>query len=327
MAEVQFGVHVPNAGPMASPENLVCLARRAEELGYDSIWVSDHIIAPEGFASVYPYGSNPPLSTPGAEIYYEPLTTLAYLAGATQQIRLGISVLVVPMRNPVYTAKIIATLDALSGGRVILGVGAGWLREEFEALGQDGAGFVQRGRKTDEWIAIYRTLWSDETVVSFEGEFYSLPPVRSFPKPVQRPVQYASAQSRYWPGPPIWVGGNTKAALRRVARLGDGWQGLRLSAEEIRTSMQQIRELLAEVGRPPEEIVLSTRGNAGLQPARPDDADWEFVGDPRTAAERARRYVEAGSQHISLSFQPRESLAGQLESMEWFATEVRPLMG
>jgi probable F420-dependent oxidoreductase len=208
-APIRFGVALPNYGPLANPENLMRLARRAEARGVDSVWLSDHLVAPVQVGSVYPYDKRPDRK-PGEmgviEEFYEPLTTLAYLAGATERIRLGVSVYVVPYRNPVVTAKIVATLDALSRGRVIFGVGVGWLREEFAALGQDAR---KRGRVTDEYLEVCRRIWRDD-VAEFSCEHYMLPAVRTGPKPSQRP----------WP--PIWVGGNSAAARERAVKLGDG---------------------------------------------------------------------------------------------------------
>ncbi|MBM4246385.1 MAG: LLM class flavin-dependent oxidoreductase, partial [Deltaproteobacteria bacterium] len=217
---MRFGIAVPNYGPLATAENMVRLARRAEALGLDSIWVADHLVAPVGVQSIYPFDKSPD-PKPGdmgvIEEFYEPLTTLAFLAGTTSRIRLGVSVYVMPYRNPVVTAKTVATLDALSGGRAIFGVGVGWLREEFTALGQDAR---HRGRVTDEYLEVCRRLWRDE-VAEFAGRHYTLPAVRSGPKPVQRP----------WP--PIWIGGNSEAAERRAIALGDGLHLIDLSPGEV----------------------------------------------------------------------------------------------
>src|SRR5215472_8941139 len=209
------GVTLPNYGPLAGAASLARLARRAEALGFDSIWVADHLVMPCDADSVYPFDR--PARLDGLVEFYEPLVTLAYLAAVTSRIRLGVSVYVVPYRNPVVTAKLIATLDALSNGRVIFGAGVGWLREEFRAVGADPA---RRGRVTDEYLEVCRRLWRDE-VSSFSGAHYHLPPVLSGPKPIQRP----------WP--PIWIGGNSSAALTRAVTRGDGLHLIDLSAQEI----------------------------------------------------------------------------------------------
>ena len=206
---VRVGVTLPNYGPLAGAEALARLARHAEALGFDSIWVADHLVAPCDVRSVYPFDPRAratPARLDGLVEFYEPLVTLAYVAAVTRRIRLGVSVYVLPYRNPVVTAKLVATLDALSGGRVIFGVGVGWLREEFRAVAADPS---RRGRVTDEYLEVCRRLWRDD-VASFAGVHYHLPPVRTGPKPLQRP----------WP--PIWIGGNSQAALARAVALGDG---------------------------------------------------------------------------------------------------------
>lgn len=320
MSSISFGVSLPSAGAMASAQNIRTVAEAAERLGYDSVWVSDHIVAPAEFKSVYPYGGGGPFSTPGSSTYYDPLVTLAWIAGATQRVRLGVSVLVVPLRNPVYAGKLIASLDALSGGRVTMGVGVGWLREEFDVVAAPE--FDHRGQVTDEWIAIWRALWADDPVSSFDGEHYRVPPVESFPKPVQRPA----GRDQRWPGPPIWVGGNSKAALRRVARLGDGWQGLRMNLDEFQRCLPELDEQLRAVGRSRESIAVSSRLNLRHGPAQSGDTDWDVAGDPQFAAERVRSFVKAGTRDFLALAQPRESIAGMVETLEWFAKDVRPLV-
>ena len=242
---LRFGIALPNYGALASAENLLRLARRAEARGIDSVWVSDHLVAPLRVGSLYPYDKRPD-PQPGMgviEEVYEPLTTLAFVAGATERIRLGVSVYVMPYRNPVVTAKTVATLDALSGGRVIFGVGVGWLREEFAALGQDPR---SRGRTTDEYLEVCRRLWRDD-VAEFAGAHYVLPAVRSAPKPRQRP----------WP--PIWVGGNSPAAQGRAVRLGDGLHLIDLAPDEAAARVARVRDDLARAGRDPAGFTVSVR--------------------------------------------------------------------
>jgi probable F420-dependent oxidoreductase len=253
MSCLPVGVTLPNYGPLANPENLLALAQRAELLGFDSIWVADHLVVPVETASIYPYDGRDtpaPARLDGLVEFYEPLTTLAYLAAATARVRLGVSVYVVPYRNPVVTAKLVATLDALSGGRVIFGAGVGWLREEFSAVGADAR---VRGRVTDEYLEICRRLWRDE-VAQFDGVYYQLPPVRSGPKPRQRP----------WP--PIWVGGNSDAALQRAVAGGDGWHLIDQSAGAIAASAARLDTALRAAGRTRQGFTLSLR-----QAVRVDD--------------------------------------------------------
>ncbi len=247
---MRIGVTLPNYGPLAGGENLVRLARHAEALGFDSVWVADHLVVPIETASVYPFDARDtptPARLDGLVEFYEPLVTLAYLAAATTRVRLGVSVYVLPYRNPVVTAKLVATLDALSGGRVIFGVGVGWLREEFAAVGADAR---QRGRVTDEYLEVCRRLWRDD-VAAFAGDHYRLPAVRTGPKPAQRP----------WP--PIWIGGNSAAARRRAVALGDGLHLIDCRPDEIPAARTALRTALAATGRSPDSCTLSLRRSLG----------------------------------------------------------------
>jgi len=280
------GVTVPNYGPLAGAGNLAHLARRAESLGFDSVWVADHLVMPSQVGSIYPFDRRDrpePARVDGLVEFYEPLITLAYLAAATSRIRLGVSVYIVPYRNPVVTAKLVATLDALSGGRVIFGAGVGWLREEFDALGADPR---RRGRVTDEYLEVCRRLWRDD-VASYSGEHYDLPPVRSGPKPLQRP----------WP--PIWIGGNSNAALERAVALGDGLHLIDLSPNEIAPIAERVAERLRAAGRSRADFALSLR--VSLRP------DAGFTRGDRDA------YEAAGVDYLVVG--PRAESVSQIEAM------------
>ncbi len=251
IAGVRIGVALPNYGPLAGPEVLARLARLAEARGADGIWVSDHLVAPVGSESVYPYDRGPD-RRPGRlgiiEEFFECLVTLAFLAGQTERVRLGVSAYVVPYRNPVLTAKQVATLDALSGGRVVLAVGVGWLREEFAALDVPFAG---RGARTDDYLAVCRALWTGGTA-THDGPCYQLPPVRTGPRPAQRPH------------PPVWVAGNSHAALTRAARQGDGWHGIDLDPAELTAHAVRLRAACLEAGRDPGSVRVTLRRSAPL---------------------------------------------------------------
>lgn len=190
--EPRFGVVVPSSGALAQPESIVAVARRADEAGFDSIWAIDHIVIPA--SGVYVFG----------EDVYEQLVVLAHLAAVTHRVRLGTSVMVVPYRNPIVAAKMLATIDALSGGRLILGVGSGWLEEEFDAL---GAEYASRGAATDEALDTFVSLWTRRD----EGRSARFGDIRFAPTPVQEPH------------PPILIGGNSRRAIRRAVELGQGW--------------------------------------------------------------------------------------------------------
>ena len=197
---MHFGFSLPGRGPLARPDVLVKLAQRADALRYASVFVTDHVVIPSTYSSTYPYSPTGRTAGDWSQGYLEPLALMSFLAGATARVRLGTSVLVIPYRNPVVTAKMLATLDVMSRGRVILGAGVGWLREEFEAL--HAPSFDGRGRVTDEYLRLMRECWTREPV-QFDGTYYRMAPVSALPKPVQKG------------GIPIWTGGHTDAALRR----------------------------------------------------------------------------------------------------------------
>ena len=189
---MSFGFNLPFVGPLMTPENLRALATRAEELEFDHLWAADHIVLPTQVSSPYPYSPTSVSPVDPAASFCEPMSVLCYLAGCTQRIKLGTHVLVLPYRNPVLTAKMVSTLDYLSGGRAILGIGAGWMEEEFKALGLNT--FAERGAVTNEYIGILKELWTQDDP-QFQGRHYQISGVKFNPKPVQKPH------------PPIWVGG------------------------------------------------------------------------------------------------------------------------
>ena len=217
----------------ATPPDLIAdFGRIVEERGFHSIWVPEHVVFFPEYASRYPYSADGKIpGNPNGVL--EPLTALTYLAAHTDRVRLGTGICLVPQRSPVYTARQVSDLDFLSQGRLDFGIGVGWLREEFEAL---GVPWERRGARTRECIAVMKTLWCDE-VSSFEGEFFSLPACLHNPKPVQKPH------------PPLYFGGESEAALRRVAELGDGWFGFGLTVEALDSHLVRLDELLAKAGR------------------------------------------------------------------------------
>jgi probable F420-dependent oxidoreductase len=219
---------------------------------------------------------------------------------------------VVPQRPPLLSAKQWATLDALAGGRTILGVGTGWLHEEFVALGAET--FAQRGAALDEAIRIFRTTWSQPSPVSFGGEIYRFEPLHADPKPARAG------------GPPIWIGGHSRRALRRAAELGDGWEGVRMGFEELRAVRATLEELLARSNRQLDDLELAMVLDAfppGKLPAGPP-TDSDLVGSPAEMAERVRQYAALGIRHVLIHAQPWDSAASVSETMEFFAREVRP---
>ncbi len=277
---MEFGVQLPHFGSLVSGRGTLALAQRAETLGFDAVWVSDHIAYPATFAERF-----------GTAVY-EAVTTLTWVGAVTERIRLGTAVLIAPYRNPLLLAKQLSTLDDLSGGRTIVGVGAGWMEEEFAAL---GTSFTERGAITDEHLQVLRTLWRDEHP-THAGERYQFPPLCADPRPAQQPA------------PPLWIGGNSGPALRRAARLGEGWlpiwhapTGRGFSPSQLRVEIERLAELTEGAGR------LVTQRIGGLMPlALSDEATAPeplapLVGRPDQVAETLVTFRDAGLQHVILS--------------------------
>ena len=315
---MEFGISLPGRGPLAKPDQVLAIAARADALGYASIFVTDHVVLPASMArSVYPYSSTGQLPGGAAQDYLEPLAMLGALSRATKRARLGTSVLVVPYRHPLVTAKILATIDQLSGGRVILGAGVGWLREEFEALGAPP--FEERGPVTDEYLRFMRATWTTDPV-SFSGRYVSVSNVHALPKPVQAG------------GIPIWVGGHTDAAVRRAATLGDGWHPIALRPpgllfpDAYAKRAQQIQTWAREAGRDPGTITLSVRVPMEVRPRRlaaPAGERPLFQGTAEQVIGDIRAYAAAGVTHFVWDF-TNQDLQLVLQNLERFAREVRP---
>lgn len=238
---MRIGLFAPLANPFATPDYVAALGRAAEERGFHSLWVAEHVVLFDEYASCYPYAADGRIPAGGESGMLEPFGTLAFLAAHTRRIRLGTGICLVPQRNPVYTAKEVATVDWLSGGRFDFGVGVGWLAEEFEACATP---FERRGARCRDYLAAMQRLWCDP-VSEHKGEFYAFPALRQYPKPIQRPH------------PPIHFGGESDAALRRVADLGQGWYGFNLAPEDVPAHLARLDGLLARRGRRRGEIEVS----------------------------------------------------------------------
>jgi len=273
---------------------LLGVARRLEALGYDALWVSDHVVIPYRIESRYPYSATGAFPLTPDTDFLEPLTALGLVAGVTERIRLGTSVLVVPHRHPVLAAKMLATLDRLAPGRVVLGAGVGWMREEIELL---GAPYDGRGAWTDEAIAVMRACWRDERV-DFSGRFFRVDGVACRPRPARGTI-------------PIWIGGHTARALERVARLGDGWHAAFPTVEGLSKGIADLRDACRTTGRDFSSLTVSAR--IGLPARRSTDA---MLTDLHTLR-------DLGVQHIVL--EPRATgLEETITIFNRFATEIRP---
>lgn len=317
MRGMHFGFALPGRGPLATPDALVKLAQRADTLRYSSLFVTDHVVIPTSYSSPYPYSTTGRFAGDWTNGYLEPLALMSLLGGLTSRVRLGTSVLVVPYRNPVVTAKMLATLDVLSGGRVILGAGVGWMREEFEVL--QAPSFGERGKVTDEYLRLMREMWTREPV-NFTGTYYRLEPVSALPKPSQKG------------GIPIWTGGHTDAALRRAGELADGWHpiGMRppamLSPGEYADKVKVIHGWARKAGRDPKAVALTFRVPLELAPkrAKPTGGDRTyFRGTAAEVVRDIRSYQALGVSHFVFDLAPQD-LRSQLATMERFAEEVRP---
>jgi probable F420-dependent oxidoreductase len=296
---------------------LTRLARTADVLGYSVVTISDHIVLPTRSSAPYPYDHSGAFPGGAQQPYLEPIPLAAWLLAATRRLRVAISVLVVPYRNPVVTAKQLATIDAMSGGRLIVGVGVGWWPEEFQALAAPP--FAERGAVTDEYLRLMKTLWAEDDP-RFEGKYYRIGDVTMFPKPVQKPH------------PPIWVGGHTEPALRRTAVLGDAWHpiGLRgpagLAPAELAEKMGRIRTLARAAGRDPAAIRVAFRAPLDLWPSRgkaPAGAERPLAGPPAKVAADIRAYEAAGVDTVIFDF-TRPDPAAMVALMRRVAREVRP---
>ncbi len=241
---MKFGLFFANAGPFSQPETFEALVRNADEVGIESIWAVEHVVVPEGYQSTYPYSEGGRMPGPEESPIPDPILALAYAAAISKRLRLATGIIILPQRHPVYVAKEFATLDVLSRGRAIAGVGIGWLEEEFAVL---GVPFRERAARTEESVRAIRSLWQD-TPQSFRGEFYSWDEVHSNPKPVQKP------------GVPIVIGGHVEGAARRAARVGDGFFPAKGSLGTLPNLFEAMRDECGKVGRDPAEIELTAVG-------------------------------------------------------------------
>ncbi len=291
---MKFGIVLPNFGKYANKKHLSDITLQAEELGFDSIWVSDHIVIPnshEGFG----------------DEFYEPLVTLSFLAAITKSIRLGTSVIILPYRNPVTLAKMISTLDMLSEGRIILGIGTGWLKEEFDAL---GISYEHRGRLTDEWMNVMKVLWTDDSP-EFEGKFLKFSDIKFLPKPYQKPH------------PPIWVGGGGTKALERAARFGTGWHPVGLTPWELKLKITELNRLREENGNSNREFHIALRRNLEINSEKDFGEDETLRGTPEKLIQGIKDYKDVGVTYLILQF-----LGGDIyqiqNTIQSFTADIRP---
>ncbi|PKB81543.1 MAG: hypothetical protein BZY88_06395 [SAR202 cluster bacterium Io17-Chloro-G9] len=309
---MEFGFYLPNNGPTARPEPLAEIARRGDALGFHCMVAGDHILVPKTIDSPYPYtvGGEFPSAMSGE--FLEQLTLLTFLAGITKNIRLVPSVMIVPYRNPLLAAKILATLDVLSNGRLTLGVGVGWMEEEFKAL--DAPPFAERGAVTNEYLLAFKELWNSDNP-TFKGKYYQFSDISFLPRPVQKPH------------PPIWVGGQSRRAIRRAAELGNGWHPVGaipaapLEPEELAQGLVGLSRYAERAGRDPGEIDVAVKAPLYDPGATPGGARRRFSGEPEQILQDIQTYSEVGVTHTIFDIRSSD-LNQTMDRMAWFAEEV-----
>jgi probable F420-dependent oxidoreductase len=299
---MEFGMQLTSRGPDAGPEAFAAFAAKAEETGLERIWASDHLIVPPQVDSFY-------FAHPGRKIpetwkanYYQPFSVLNFLAARTTKARLGTSVLILPMRNPIELAAQVTDLDRMSGGRFDFGIGVGWFREEFEALGYD---FTNRGKRTDEALNLMKELWSDGNA-TFDGEFHSFTDAIMEPKPVQKPH------------PPIYIGGASIHAMRRAAREAQAFQPVKASPEEFAEMVKTMTELLAEQGRSIDDFIMCPKLGLSFK-----DGPELTTGTTQEIIDAIHRYEDVGATEMCFD-NMLESIDNALDLLDRFANDVRP---
>jgi probable F420-dependent oxidoreductase len=283
---VDFGVFLPVSGAACTRSGLTHAARTAERLGFTTVWAADRIIIPWQIDTEYAYSWSSQFIVPPEKPFLESMTALAFLAGATETIKLGVSVLVLPYRDPVHWAKTAATIDWLSEGRFILGVGIGWMEEEFEALGR-GELFAQRARVASEQLAVARNLFT-ETHCSFRGEHYAYEDIAFYPKSSM----------------PVWCGGESRGAQRRAGAHGDAWfpYFARVTPEDLAERFGRVRDAAAAAGRDPDSVELNCCLSAEVTAEPVEQEPDRLRGTPEQVAEAIARFADVGVGHVALQF-------------------------
>jgi len=289
---MEYGITIPHFGRTAQPGTVERIAREAEAMGFDAIWASDHVIVPPG-ESYIPHH------------FYDPLIVMAVAAAVTTRVRVGVSVLVIPYREPITTAKMLATIDQMARGRLILGTGVGWMEKEFEALGVD---FHRRGAITDEYLDCMHALWTTDPT-TFQGRRVRFSEMRQNPKPVQDPF-------------PVWIGGNGPAAIERAATRGTGWHPINLSLDYFQAGVEAYHAACRQAGTLAGPVCLRSMPGGRIQ-AGGDRIP--FTGEPAEIAHDLAAFAAAGLSHI-LFAPAAPSVEALLKEMRTITEEVRPLV-
>jgi probable F420-dependent oxidoreductase len=313
---MQWGFNAPVSGPLSGVKDFTLIVSEGEAIGYDYCTLSDHVIIPRELENKYPYSDTGEFPGRAGGDRHEQLTAVTFAAAKTSKLRLVTSVMVVPHRPAVLTAKVLATIDVLSGGRLSVGCGAGWMAEEFEALGTPP--FAARGAVTDEYLQAFRALWTEDNP-RFDGTYVKFANINFAPKPVQKPH------------PPLWIGGESPPALRRAAKLGDGWYPIPANPQfpldtfpRYRTALSRLRQLAAEAGREPASLLLgyrSQRHGAIDQPRTPDGERKIFAGSAADIVGDIKALAELGVSQVDFRL-GGASLDETLTNMRRFRDDV-----
>jgi len=319
---MKYGFSIPQRGPMANRRDVATIVKHGEALGFAYGSVPDHIVVPRDIASTYPYSESGEFPGSASGECMEQIALMSFVGAVTERLRILSSIMVIPHRHPLQVAKALATIDRLTDGRVTLGCGAGWMIEEFRALG--AAPFAERGKVTDEYIRVMKNLWTEEAP-EYAGDYVTYPPLYFRPAPVQKPH------------PPVWIGGESTAALRRTVALGDAWYPIATNPrfpldtlKRYKARIARLHALAEEAGRDPASIELNyAAGTYSVD--RTEDGDRRlFTGSPAAIAEDIGTLAELGVKHLFFSYAARTSgesptvtsSAAYCERLSWWMEDV-----
>ena len=312
---MKYGFNTPTAGPLSGAADITRLAIAGEAMGFDYLTFSDHVVIPHDISTRYPYSDTGEFPAGASGGRHEQLIEVAYIAAKTSRIRLVTSVMVVPHRPALLAAKMLSTIDVLSGGRLTLGIGAGWLKEEIDALGTP---YEERGAVTDEYLAAFRELWTADKP-RFAGKYVNFANLAFEPKPIQRP------------GPPIWVGGESGPALRRTAKLGDAWYPIGTnpsfpldSLKRLAAGIAKLRKLTADAGRDPGAVGITyriQRYGAGVPAVAGDGERRLFSGGIGDIVNDLRDLKALGVGNIDVGFSA-DTIDGAIVELQTFKDVV-----
>jgi probable F420-dependent oxidoreductase len=315
---VRIGTLVQNFGgfPETGRSTRACvdLAVHAERVGFDSVWVTDHIVLPREREARYPHNESGSFPYSWDQDIHDPLVLLGALAHATERVAIGVAVLVIPYRHPLTTAKMLATADQLSGGRVILGAGVGWLRDEFDALGLSDEVFAHRGSVTEEHLQAMRAAWTADGPASYKGAYVRFTDVGTYPRPAQRPHV------------PIWVGGKGDRALRRAVRVGSGYLAIASDPALLADEVARLRAFAFDAGRDPDELTVALIDGIVVTPSPIIGQRLPLHGTPEQIVAGLRAFADAGLHHLVAGVRSADdpSYAGSVAALDVVARDVLP---